>query len=765
MNVRNRLVVVTETDRSREQGNMKTHSHTSLFAFAAWLVVGCGSNLNIGDPEPTPAPPAPTGTTASPDPAPAPTSSSPAPPPSSSLMPCPTGTLCWANTESTRNDLVSTWASDATRGVWSVTRRGEIVQWDGASQKVKFRLDGTFDDALVWGTADDNVYAFFHRPKTPSEPFGATTVVRFHDGAFQVHASSGAYAIGALRPVQVPRLGVVAVLSKANDPASVALVDADLTPQLALPALPLASELGARVDETFDAAAAVNGDDVLSVWVLTKAGRVFRWTEGGAAWAELRPFPPTSGGPGEYSEVSRGTGIAIRGEGVQVIRDTWITRIVNGSYSRREIATLEGSGSVVTSIPRGVDPEEILPHGRSVTPGYGGARFVGAGGSCGGFGCGWWGTVHAQVEGVWTRLELAIDAGFVLGNDPYGGLHAVGTGGQLYTRLSTPSASLDANWVRREGRSPSDRVFAIDALSDDDVWALESREGIHRARHYDGRTWSEGVVAPGHSGATGRFLEGVEEAPPGDTMVALKDSLWFHGSEGLSCWRAGEWTTFSLGAPVSRLAKDGPDSLWAISNSSPAAGGVQVARLHRWDGTAWSDLGSPFAPNEYITGLSAAGGVVWATGDAIYRREGDRTDKIVCAGQPTGTAYSAVFAVGDEAWVVAATATPRETTLFHVSGTRCMVVGTPAGEQLNIRNIVGVRASDAWVVATTVAPTGYSPRDRTEPRLFHWNGRTLEPAKLAVDPRFVSASVSPLGTLWVGATHGAILRSAVPKPN
>ncbi|MBL0195829.1 MAG: hypothetical protein IPQ09_16685 [Myxococcales bacterium] len=748
---------------------MKKHSHTSLFALAAWLVVGCGSNLNIGDPEPTPAPTAPTGTTASPEPTPAPTSSSPAPPSSSSLVPCATGTLCWANTESTRNDLVSTWASDAARSVWSVTRHGEILHWDGVYQTLRFRIDGTFDDALVLGTAADNVYAFFHRAKTPAEPFGATTVVRFHDGAFQVHASSGAYAIGALRPVQVPKLGIVAVLSKANDPASVALVDADLKPQLVLPALPIASELAARVDETFDATASVNAVNVLSVWVLTKTGRVFRWTEGGAAWDEIRPFPPTSVGPGEYSELSRGTGIATRGEGVQVIRDTWLTRTgnIDLGYGHRAVATLEGSGSVVTSIPRGVQPEEILPHGRSVTPGYGGARFVGAGGSCGGLGCGWWGTILSQWDNVWTRFELPIDAGFVLG-DESGGLHTVGTGGQLYTRLSTPNGSIDANWVRREGRSPSDRVFAIDALADDDVWALESREGTHRARHYDGRTWSEGVVAPGRSGAPSRFVEGVDEAPPGDTMVALKDSVWFKNSEVLSRWKGGGWTTFSLGAPVSRLAKDGPDSLWAVSQSSPAGGGVRVARLHRWDGTAWSDLGSPFAPNEDIRGLAAAGGVVWATGDAIYRREGARTDTIVCSSLPTGTAYSAVFAVGDEAWVVASLPTPgaRETALLHIAGTRCMVVGTPPGEQLSIRNVVGVRASDAWVVATTTVPSNGNPtRDRTEPRLFRWNGRTLEPAKLAVDPRFVSASVSPLGTLWVGGTHGAILRSAVPKPN
>jgi hypothetical protein len=521
-----------------------------------------------------------------------------------------------------------------------------------------------------------------------------------------------------------------------------------------LPPLPLASELAAGVDETFDATASVN-NGVLSVWVLTKAGRVFRWTEGGVGWDESWPLPQ-NGDPGTFR---RGTGIAPReAGGVSVIRDLF-ERATN-NQAGREFVTLEGTGSVVTnpanSASYAYSPRDILPHGRSVSyDNFYLSPTVDCGQACGGLGCGWWGRVTSLNNDVWSSKELPIDAGLVLGSTLIG-RYAVSVGGQVYTQQAYGPT---ADWARRAGRSASERVAALDALSDDDVWAVESDQGLHQVRHYDGRTWSEGF-----------------RAPPGGAMVALKDSVWITSDRGgdakgdydpkvVSRWRAGEWTNFSFGDLVS-LAKDGPDSLWAVDNSTTSAG-ARVARLHRWDGTAWSDLGSPFAPNESIRGLSAAGGVVWAAGDAIYRREGGRTDTIVCAGQPTGAAYSAVFAVGDEAWVVAVAATnPRENTLFHVSGTRCMVVGTPRGEQLSILKVVGVRASDAWVVATTGWGAGSTgPRDRGEPRLFHWDGRTLEPSKLAVDPRFVSASVSPLGTLWVGGTHGAILRSAVPKPN
>ncbi|MBK6464220.1 MAG: hypothetical protein IPF92_24950 [Myxococcales bacterium] len=674
-------------------------------------------------------------------------------------MPCPTGTLCWANTESTRNTLVSAWASNTDNGIWSVSRRGEIVRWDGVSQKAQFRLDGDFDDALVWGTGADNVYAFFHRPKTPAEPFGATTVLRLRDGAFQVHPSSGAYAIGALRSADVPRLGVVGVLSKAHDPASVVLVDADLEPRLVLPALPLASGSGATVDETLDASASLSAEDVLSVWVLTRAGRVFRWTEGGAAWAEIRPFPKSGG----LAEVSRGTGMAptrIQNvNGVQVIRDVFRAE---GGHLRREIATLEGSGSIVTSVPpRPIYAAgDILPHGRSVTydpsPGIYGwdPPLVDSGPWCWSMGCRSWGTVDWQQDGVWTNTALPVDGAPLILGSTRSTRYAVGTGGQVYTRgRSTPPArALDAMWVRREGRGSGEQVLAMDALSDDDVWAVEHTEGTYQARHYDGRAWAEGF-----------------RAPAGSVMVALKDSLWFTGTLDsatnetgrVSRWKAGQWTTFSVGAGarVSLLAKDGPDALWAIGHETTTSGAL-TPRLYRWDGTAWASVGAPFSLNEQFGGLSAAGGVVWATGFDIYRREGARTDTIVCPGRPPTTHdrtwYGPVLALGDkardEAWTVDA-----ESTLFHISGTTCTQVG-PVGAKLSIRNIVGVNASDVWIV-------GFSVVDAGGPRLVHWNGRTLEPAKLAFDPVFLSASVSPLGNLWVGGTHGAILRSAVPKPN
>ncbi len=722
---------------------MKARPRTSLFAFAAWLVVGCGSNLNIGDPEPTPAPPAPTGTTASPEPAPAPTSSSPAPPPSSSLMPCPTGALCWANTESTRNTLVSAW--DVAGTVWSVTRHGEILHWDGVNQTLRFRLDGTFDDALVWGTAADNVYAFFHRAKTPAEPFGATTVVRLTDGAFQVHASSGAYAIGALRTVQVPRLGIVGVLSKANGPASVVLVDADLKPQLVLPALPIASELAAMVDETFDATASVSAANVLSVWVLTKTGRVFRWTEGGAAWDEIRPFLPKSDDP---SVVVRGTGMAPRhgdnGNGVQVFRDTF------GISDFREVATLEGGVASAAIIPetrpRVYDAGNILPHGRSVSYNPSPSDrlwdppFVDAGPWCVSLGCSPWKTVDTQVGETWTREALALDHSAVL-SAGHQFRYAASGGGQVYTQSrSSNNPAAVSGFVRRTGVNVDSKVTAIDALSEDDVWALEynydfNGGGVaYQARHYDGRTWSEGFRAPG------------------EAMVASKDSVWFASSPGsgglVSRWKAGQWTTYDLGKTGVQLRKDGAGTLWAVGIDAGANPASQ--RIHRWDGTAWSDLGNPFSSGEYITSVVPSGGVVWATGlsGKIYRREGARTDEIVCPSQHGSPRYI-VFPVGNEAWVQDFS----YTRVLHISGTECTEL---RGVQASVASIVGVHTSDVWIVAS------YTQED--QPRLFHWNGRTLEPAKLAVDPRFVSASVSPLGNLWVGGSHGAILRSAVPKP-
>jgi hypothetical protein len=586
---------------------MKMHrKHTALFVFASWLVVGCGSNLTIGDAAPAQAKTPPSESANAPTTLPSPS----APPPVTRYVPCPSGPLCWANTDSTSNTFVSSWADVGDVGVWAVTRHGEVVYWDGARLATKHRIDGTFDDALVWGTGPDNVYAFFHHSKTSTFP-DQTTIVRLHDGTWQVQPSSGAYRIGALRTVDAPSLGIAAILSRADDPSSVALVDADLAPKMTLPRLP-------TLDESFDAAAYLGQAGEPLVWILTKTGRVFTWAQGSSGWTEVTPFPSS----GDANEIFRGTGIAPArfgyGRGVRVFRDVFEA----DRQKRREFATVLEGTSVETRTNDGrrrYELESILPHGRSVSynpyPGISNddAPLVDAGNFCWSLGCTSNGSVDSIAGGgAWANTVMPMDGPAMVLGSTRSIRYFVGAGGAVFTRprSSIVQSSLESLWARKAGKDAV--VSAIDALSDADVWVLERYPST--VRHYDGKTWSDPIRAPDGDGK----------------MLATRDGVWVSSTEEsrVSLLKAGTWTSHPIGGRVTAFAKDGVNGdTWALAYSS-APDGSGRTHLYHWDGSTWSRVGDPFGDSTAIGSIAAARGVVWAGGTSIYRREGGAPSRL-----------------------------------------------------------------------------------------------------------------------------------------
>jgi len=740
------LEVVTELGWRGEGQKMKMHgSNTALLALVSWIVVGCGS-LQTGDAAPPPVATVPS----------SPTNALPSSPPpgpeSPSLTPCPTGPLCWANADVTKNTFVSSWAVasqdvSADEQVWAVTRHGEIVLWDGVGLTKQFQLAGTFDDALIWGTGPDNVYAFFWRAATQGAP-AHTTVVRLHDGGWDVHPSGGDYRIGALRWVDEPTLGIAAIISQAEDPSSVALVNADLSPVQRLPRLPI-------VDESVDACAARDlRTGALHAWILTKTGRVFAWTAGSSAWTEVTPFPVIS----DATELARGTGIAPNHgyytPGLRVIRDVFKAT----GHVRREIATLGAGVSVKTIEPWGartLQPDAILPHGRSVSygvspgsPTNNDAPLVNAGKFCSQWG---WGCLadappavdSLEPDGTWAYTVLPMGALPVALGASRSTRHVVGEGGALFTRprYSDLAGGLQNAWTRH-GDTGGGEIRAIDAVSDADVWVLEAVSWRTSVRHYDGRAWSERLLAP----------------PNGSRMIVSKEGVWVVEANppNSRMWlmKAGRWTSHPVDGTVFSFVRDRANGdLWAS-----ATGTLDSSRRYRyrWDGATWARVGDE--PATWDSGaISVAGGVVWSGGVSLVRSEGGRAVLIECPASSQGY-FSSVYAVADGAWAVRSELGERR--LLRISGTTCTDVTPPWGPEVEVLNIDGVRDS-VWVTAVR---RGTLTR-KEENLLFRWEGQKLEEARLALDPSFVAASVSPLGNVWVATRHGGVLRSAVPKAN
>jgi hypothetical protein len=746
---------------------MKTHRpHTALFAFATWLVVGCGSNLSIGDPAPAPAtnppsdsPNAPNVTTTATPLTPRPADPKPVP----TLVPCPTGILCWANTDVTRNTFVSSWA-DATAGLWAVTKHGEVVHWDGVALTKRFQLAGTFDDALVWGTGPDNVYAFFQHVDRPLQ-YPRTTVVRLHNDTWSEQDLGGDfvnYRVGALRSVAIPRLGIKAIASSG---ANSFLLDDELKPKVRLPAVPEHPQLPG--DEIVDASASIDTNDELSVVVLTKFGRIFQFTEEGPKWWQNTgywlPDRWNELAPSNASTLRRGIGIA---PGI-VVRDTFEQGRDELYQTSREFVRV-GNGSVGSDLftPYGASTRRtqggvailnsgsILPHGRSVS--YGNrlpspdAPLVYAGYFCFSLGCPGNTTVDTlgSVNGSsdWLNFILPSGVSSVLASSKTS-RYSVGAGGTVFEKSNTGFVvgPIDANWTPRAGGGLGEglgtgngkAVVALDAFSDEDVWVLDEDSVV---RHYDGKKWSQGIRSPGAR-----------------AMVASKDGLWVSnggavdGSPVLARWNAGKWTPYPLAGTVGAFARDSVTGDVWLSAFLTMPDGSSSNRLHRWDGANWSPVGEvdPFGRNAQTSSIVAADGAVWTGGKEIRRRQGGRVDSILCpgeassptAGRPT---FSPLLAVGNEAWFVG-----RQSQLFHISAGRCVEVAQP--RNMSVQSAAGVRTSDVWFV-------GYGTT-----RLFHWNGRTIQQSETPFDPGFRKASVTPLGHLWVGAEYGAVLRSAVPK--
>ena len=174
-----------------------------------------------------------------------------------------------------------------------------------------------------------------------------------------------------------------------------------------------------------------------------------------------------------------------------------------------------------------------------------------------------------------------------------------------------------------------DLMFGASALSRSDVWVVgdqESGNGIFEtlAEHWNGHAWS--VVRTPNPGSAGNHLYAVD-AVSADDVWAVGQQLGAQApDQGLvEHWNGHRWSVVSL--PASHSASVLLDGLtvshgqvWVVGESdSPAGGGRPL--VEHYVGGKWYAAKLPAVPHganwSNLYGVAAAGGSIWAVGTYV----------------------------------------------------------------------------------------------------------------------------------------------------
>jgi hypothetical protein len=186
-----------------------------------------------------------------------------------------------------------------------------------------------------------------------------------------------------------------------------------------------------------------------------------------------------------------------------------------------------------------------------------------------------------------------------------------------------------------------DLLFGASALSPSDVWVVGDQEGGNNvfetlAEHWDGSTWS--VVPTPDPGSAGNHLYAVDAVSP-DNVWAVGQQLGRRApDQGLvEHWDGQRWSVVPLPASSASVLLDGVTvsggEVWAVGESDSPAGGVPLIE-HLQNG-AWSTEHLPALPGGAnwgnLYGVAVAQGAVWAVGTFVDTST-DNNDVLVLHG-------------------------------------------------------------------------------------------------------------------------------------
>ncbi|MEO8285002.1 MAG: S-layer homology domain-containing protein [Chloroflexota bacterium] len=286
----------------------------------------------------------------------------------------------------------------------------------------------------------------------------------------------------------------------------------------------------------------------------------------------------------------------------------------------------------------------------------------------------------------------------------------------------------------------SNELFAIDAISASDVWAV----GLHNSHqansvhtlieHWDGSLWS--IVPHPNVGLRQSFFYGVTAISSSDVWAVgyyLRDNISRYRTL-IEHWDGTTWSVVPSpnSSPTSGqdnnllLAVDAVSSsdVWAVGviNTTGYFGPYETLTLH-WNGNVWSVVPSPnLGTTTYLSAVTAiSASDAWAVGYSItniYQTltlhwDGSVWGIVPSPNPQAGNELMSVDAISsNDVWAVG-------TTIMHWDGGIWSVVPSPSVGGL--RGVAAVSTADVWAVGSRV-DNGY------EKLALHWNGSTWSEA-------------------------------------
>jgi hypothetical protein len=178
--------------------------------------------------------------------------------------------------------------------------------------------------------------------------------------------------------------------------------------------------------------------------------------------------------------------------------------------------------------------------------------------------------------------------------------------------------------------SVRDMLFGASALSPSDVWAVGDQEGQNGkfetlAEHWDGSSWS--VIPTPDPGSSGNHLYAIDAVSTDNVWAAGMQLNANSPDQGLvEHWNGRKWSVVALPAPASAdlVMLDGitadASQVWVAGEADSPEGGGQPFVEGYQDGS-WTIPQLPAVPDganwTNLWGIQLAGGSVWAAGTYV----------------------------------------------------------------------------------------------------------------------------------------------------
>ena len=318
--------------------------------------------------------------------------------------------------------------------------------------------------------------------------------------------------------------------------------------------------------------------------------------------------------------------------------------------------------------------------------------------------------------------------------------------------------------ITRTANAHGGEIYAITALSADDIWAVGSSGfGQTLIEHWNGHHWN---ISPAHdTKGDVDVLSSVSGSGPKD--------VWAAGTAGppglIEHWNGKSWhisymPNFVPGAHtyVIDILAISPKDAWAVGNTG--GGGPDQFILH-WNGKSWKVWPGSRLDNDFLYSLSAVNAHnIWAVGTTLDHgplaehwngKEWSLVKTVPVSSSFDDSEFSDVVAISrGDVWAVGSDSGYSFASITeHWNGHSWTLVKNHAPESM-LNSVSADGPDDIWAVGDTWAPlkNGGSTMDKT--MMLHWNGQSWRRVPDAKTPRHADSSILALSHHYVWAVGG-----------